>query len=912
MNAAPLRSAAGMNALPPHAPAEMKESEKPRIQKRQVTNGVYWVEIPEAGLFVLCGCPADSVKHLMKQGLITDGTRAGVAAQTGPNAILLSDTTIQKSSFSNLAEFPVLQMLYLQGMILPGHPNNTGRKPMLIGLEDQVRSQSLYIYRGTYGLASLEEIMEAGVPQPLAADMLRIKRWFAFDNIRRTEDLLDLRVVDTPAVELRAGAFVRRKGFNLYEFIYGGSSVTVDLNLGESEQYPPTYTLGFHRLRREDFSVVHIGEGDGWDVTRPCMGSILCHRGRLYLIDTGPGIQYSLTAMGISINEVAGIFATHGHDDHFAGLTSMVRTDHRIPYYAATPIRTSVVKKYAALTGRNEATFYQYFEPHDLPFDTWSAVEEMEVMPVFSPHPVETNVFFFRAAGAEGRHTYSHLADISAFEVLKKMVTADASRNGMSYAFYDTCTRKLLQPTDIKKIDIGGGLIHGKAEDFRSDGSGSRFLSHTSAPLNGSQKQIGSCAVFGQQDVLIPSRRDYLQMDGMRYLQSYFPQARAEGLAPLVAGPLAEFPPDAVIVAAGAPAGDIFLVLSGMVEQVDATSGLRTTVSAGGFLAEIEGFSGEASARTCRARSHVTVMRFSRDTYREFLRGTGLIETVQAVHTSRQFLMGTWLFGEMVSLPLQLRIAQATVSRKVREGDVLAPEGRAEVVLLADGLVTVFLGPSPIENLRPQDFFGEETLMRQARELPAGWQQRFRRLPRPGTAQGHHLFEGRATLDSVLLAVPAEVIEDIPVVQWKLMETYERRLKSIRTEMHFKWNDSYAVGISDIDEQHGTLFEMIDGAAAAAEGRENASFKTGDVDRLVELAGAHLKYEEALASRSTPPGYASALKDHVEFSRKMDVFRRYVPEAPADALQAMVEFLKDWVVDHVLLENRRFRECLKS
>ena len=148
------------------------------MQKLRVTNGVYWVEIPEADLYILCGCPADAVKHLMKMGLIAERERNGVVAQTGPNAILLSDTTIQKGSFSNLAEFPVLQMLYLQGMILPHHPNNTGRKPMLIGLEDQVRTQSGYIYRGTYGLSTLEEILEAGVPAPLAQEMMRIKTWF--------------------------------------------------------------------------------------------------------------------------------------------------------------------------------------------------------------------------------------------------------------------------------------------------------------------------------------------------------------------------------------------------------------------------------------------------------------------------------------------------------------------------------------------------------------------------------------------------------------------------------------------------------------------------------------------------------------------------------------------------------------
>ncbi|HUJ75915.1 MAG TPA: hemerythrin family protein, partial [bacterium] len=75
----------------------------------------------------------------------------------------------------------------------------------------------------------------------------------------------------------------------------------------------------------------------------------------------------------------------------------------------------------------------------------------------------------------------------------------------------------------------------------------------------------------------------------------------------------------------------------------------------------------------------------------------------------------------------------------------------------------------------------------------------------------------------------------------------------------------------------------------------------------VELARSHLRYEEALVGRSAPPGYADALKDHAEFSKKVDVLSRYVSEAPADALQTMVEFLKDWVIDHTLVEHRRYR-----
>ena len=96
------------------------------MQKINVANGLSWVSIPEADLRIQCGCPADSVKHLMKRGLISRARKDGVTIETGPNAILLSDTPIQHGSIANLAEFPVLQMLYRQGMFLPGASQQHG------------------------------------------------------------------------------------------------------------------------------------------------------------------------------------------------------------------------------------------------------------------------------------------------------------------------------------------------------------------------------------------------------------------------------------------------------------------------------------------------------------------------------------------------------------------------------------------------------------------------------------------------------------------------------------------------------------------------------------------------------------------------------------------------------------------
>ena len=330
------------------------------MKKTKVAPGIFWVEIPEADLRIVCGCPADTVKHLAKQGMIVSTSRGGFTFETGPNAILLSDTPIQKGSFANLSEFPLLQMFYKQGMLIPGHPSNTGRRPLLIGLGDQVRAQADYFFRGNYGLSSEEEIMACGVPAAAAREMFRVKKWFAFGTIRATSELVETRALDAEAVELAPGVVLHRKGFNMYEFLSEGQSVQVDLTLGPGEQFEPSYKLPPRGVRREHFSVTHIGEGDGWDPARPCMGSIICRNGLFYLVDAGPHITFSLDALGMGAGDIEGIFHSHAHDDHFAGLTSLVRSERRMKYFAAPYVRATAQKKLAALMRFDEERFARF------------------------------------------------------------------------------------------------------------------------------------------------------------------------------------------------------------------------------------------------------------------------------------------------------------------------------------------------------------------------------------------------------------------------------------------------------------------------------------------------------------------------------------------------------------------------
>lgn len=77
------------------------------LQKIQISPGIDRVDAPHVDLRALCGCPADSVKHLIKRNLSVTNQQHDVTFETGPNAILLSDVPAQNGSLANLATIAV-------------------------------------------------------------------------------------------------------------------------------------------------------------------------------------------------------------------------------------------------------------------------------------------------------------------------------------------------------------------------------------------------------------------------------------------------------------------------------------------------------------------------------------------------------------------------------------------------------------------------------------------------------------------------------------------------------------------------------------------------------------------------------------------------------------------------------------
>lgn len=742
-----------------------------KIAKTKIAAGVFWLEVPEADLYVLCGCPADSVKHLMKAGKIRDLDRevgslepgsgsyqhphGTISSETGPNAILLSDLSVQNGDFANLAEFPVLQMLYRQGMLLPNHPNNTGAKPLLIGRENVVNAQMKYIHRGNYGLANLEEILDTGISQDQAEEMMRIKLHFAFGAIRPSSDLLEAIIVDQEPVEVLNEVMVVRKSVNCYEFKYKDERVEVDLNLGKNRSYQTPYELENHHFKREYFSIVHTGEGDGWDINRPCMASVLCYQGKVYLIDVGPNIAHTLNSIGVDVNEVEGIFQTHAHDDHFAGLTTLVRADHRIKYYTTPLVRASVKKKLSSLLSINENTFEEFFEVLDLEFDEWNSIDGLEVKPVYSPHPVETNILFFRTLWENGYATYAHLADISSHAVLKKMVEDNPKLPGISHKLMKKVWADYLSPVQVKKIDIGGGLIHGKATDFKDDKSDKIILAHTAHKLTQEEKIIGCGVTFGSTDTLIEGHEDYALEFGADYLRGYYPNVELGEIHMLLNCERKSINAGTILLRDQEIPEHVCLVLTGVAELLSPQEKTSYTLSSGTLIGDLAVLFGLKSRGTYRTLSHIEILKIPAILFKEFVNRNKLLNQLQKTLEAIEFLQQTWLFGESISSPIQCQIAQSLTLAKFKKGEKIECDG---LMLVKEGKVELSSrGKDKIESqhvVGKGDFWGGEKM---------------------NSSEAKCSYAKAITQTMIYSITDIEILRQIPIIRWKLLEQSEKR-----------------------------------------------------------------------------------------------------------------------------------------
>lgn len=125
-----------------------------------------------------------------------------------------------------------------------------------------------------------------------------------------------------------------------------------------------------------------------------------------------------------------------------------------------------------------------------------------------------------------------------------------------------------------------------------------------------------------------------------------------------------------------------------------------------------------------------------------------------------------------------------------------------------------------------------------------------------------------------------------------------------------RWQDKYALGVVEIDEQHRKLFEI----AGEIEALLNDEFITDKYDDIVAILGElkdytiqHFKDEEEFMLSNKFPMFLTHKMMHNDFVEKIEsIDLSKVDNEQNLYLKEILNFVAEWLVEHILVEDAKY------
>ncbi len=127
---------------------------------------------------------------------------------------------------------------------------------------------------------------------------------------------------------------------------------------------------------------------------------------------------------------------------------------------------------------------------------------------------------------------------------------------------------------------------------------------------------------------------------------------------------------------------------------------------------------------------------------------------------------------------------------------------------------------------------------------------------------------------------------------------------------YLQWDESYAVGVAEIDAQHRRLFELVDSLHHACESACSPGELMRAVEEFAEYTRHHFATEEQYMDEYEYAGREAHIEEHMLCSMKaVEFFGQGVvgdPELP----RRLLDYLADWLVRHVRGTDRGLGQFL--
>lgn len=123
-----------------------------------------------------------------------------------------------------------------------------------------------------------------------------------------------------------------------------------------------------------------------------------------------------------------------------------------------------------------------------------------------------------------------------------------------------------------------------------------------------------------------------------------------------------------------------------------------------------------------------------------------------------------------------------------------------------------------------------------------------------------------------------------------------------------QWSEHFSVGIPEIDEQHKTLFDLIDMIHTAILDRKGTAACVKVLDELVDYTRIHFGLEQSLMHIGQYPEYEAHCALHRELVDEVEALQNKIHSGQAAVSFELLHFLRNWLTKHILGEDMKYAE----
>ncbi|HPT50767.1 MAG TPA: bacteriohemerythrin [Accumulibacter sp.] len=122
----------------------------------------------------------------------------------------------------------------------------------------------------------------------------------------------------------------------------------------------------------------------------------------------------------------------------------------------------------------------------------------------------------------------------------------------------------------------------------------------------------------------------------------------------------------------------------------------------------------------------------------------------------------------------------------------------------------------------------------------------------------------------------------------------------------FQWSEEYELGITEIDDQHKGLVDLLNQLHKAIREHRGTTTSRRILDQLIDYTRTHFLLEESLMRVTAYPGVDRHRTQHKELISQIEALQRKMDQESVAISFELLHFLRNWLIQHIHESDKRF------